>query len=210
MKTIILSSGGSAITDFDLNPFLSKNILDCKIAYITTASKKVPDITYVEKHREKMNARGWNYTEMDIEGKNEKELREMFAGYDVILVEGGNTFFLIKVIRESGFERVIKNLLAQGVIYMASSAGSYVACPSMMMAKWSGRGFEEFGITDFTGMGLVDFCIKAHYTPDDFERMLEKSKELEYPLYLLENDQVMVVRDDRIEFIGPREVKVLN
>lgn len=202
MKTLILTSSGSFITTNNIDHFLPKKIVDCKIAYIITASKKVDDTSYIEKHRQKMNELNFSYTEIDIAGKNEDELKGVLDGYDIVLVEGGNTFYLLKAVRESGFENVIKDLISRRVVYIGSSAGSYVACPSIIMATWSKQRFDKCGITDYTAMNLVPFLIQAHYTPDIQEMLKEKIKDLQYPMRALNDDQAILVRDGEVKLLG--------
>ena len=169
MKTLILSSKGQFITPDNVDRFLPKKLSACKIAYIITASQKSINPDYLEIHRKKMDELHLSYTEMDIAGKNEAELEKMFSSYDIILVGGGNTFYLLKAVRESGFENVIKKLIAKGVVYIGSSAGAYIACPSIIMATWTQRNPDRYNITEYTGMNLVPFLINAHYTPDELE-----------------------------------------
>lgn len=57
MKTLLLASSDQFITTYPLGTLLPKKISDCKIAYITTASKKVNDISYVERHWFSSNSR---------------------------------------------------------------------------------------------------------------------------------------------------------
>ena len=209
MKTTLLASSGSFITAQNLDPILPKKIVDCKIAYITTASKKVDDMSYVERQRERMNEMGLSYTEIDIEGSNEEELRKILAGYDVVIVEGGNTFYLLKAIRESGFESVIKDLIEEGVVYIGTSAGSYVACPSIIMATWSNRGFDRCGVLDYTAMNLVPFLVKAHYVSEDLKELEENTKDLQYQVRPITDDQAILVRDEEIEFLGEGEEVII-
>ena len=193
MKTLILASSGQFITANNVDHFLPKKITDCKIAYIITASKKVDDTGYIERHRQKMDELNFSYTEIDIAGKNEDELKKALDGHNIVMVEGGNTFYLLKAVRESGFDNVIKELINNGVVYVGSSAGSYIACPSIIMATWSNRGFDRCGITDFTAMNLVPFLIKAHYTPDMLETLKEKASGLQYPMRVLNDNQAIHV-----------------
>ena len=202
MKTLILASSGSFITTHNVDNFLPKKIADCKIAYIITASKRVDDTGYIEKHKKKMDELNFSYTEIDIAGKNEDELKKILSKYDIVMVEGGNTFYLLKAVRESGFEKVIRELIEKGVVYIGSSAGSYIACPSIIMVTWSNRGFERCGITDYTAMGLVPFLIKAHYTPDMKAMLEEKAKDLPYPIRVLNDSQAILVRDGEVQLLG--------
>lgn len=202
MSAIILTSSGGFITSNNIDNFLPKKIVDSKIAYIITASKKVPRIDYIHRHKKRMDELGFSYTEIDIDGKNAEELKRELTGYDVVIVEGGNTFYLLKAIRESGFENVIKNLIAQGVVYIGSSAGSYVACPSIIMATFSDRGYDRCDLTDYTAMNLVPFLMIAHYTEDQLELLKEKRKGLQYPLHILNDDQALLVKDGEVQLLG--------
>ncbi len=202
MKTLILTSSGSFITANNIDHFLPKEIADCEVAYIITASKKVDDTSYIDRHRQKMNELNFSYTEIDIAGKNENELKKALDGHDIVMVEGGNTFYLLKAVRESGFENVIKELIKKGVVYIGSSAGLYITCPSIIMATWSNRGFDRCRITDYAGMNLVPFLIKAHYTSDMKAMMEEKAKNLQYPMRVLNDDQAILVRDGEVQLLG--------
>lgn len=209
MKTLILTSSGSFITANNVDNFLLKKITDCKIAYIITASKKVNDTGYIERHRQKMDELNFSYTEIDIAGKNENELKKALDGHDIVMVEGGNTFYLLKAVRESGFENVIKELIENGVVYVGSSAGSYITCPSIVMATWSNRGFDRCGITEYSAMNLVPFLIKAHYTPDMLETLKEKADDLQYPMRVLNDDQAILVQDGEVQLLGGGDEIVL-
>jgi dipeptidase E len=202
MQTLILASSGQFITANNIDHFLPKKIADCKIAYIITASKKVSSTDYIERHRQKMNELNFSYTEIDIDGKNEDELKKALDGHDIVLVEGGNTFYLLKAVRESGFENVIKDLISKGVVYIGTSAGSYITCPSIVIATYSERPKDRCGVTDFTAMNLVPFLIKAHYTPDMLPKLKEIKKEIKYPLHILNDKQALLIRDGEVQLLG--------
>jgi dipeptidase E len=202
MRTLILTSSGSFITANNVDDFLPKKITDCKIAYISTASKKVLDDTYAKNHQQKMKELNFSFSNIDIVGMNENELKKALDGHDIVFVEGGNTYCLLRAVRESNFEKVIRDLISQGVVYIGSSAGSYITCPSIIMSTWTERGFNRCGITDFTGMNLVPFLIKAHYTPDMQKMIIEKAKGLKYPLRVLNDNQALLVRDGEVQLLG--------
>ena len=209
MKTIILASHRQLIAANYIDHFLPKPLSEAKILYITTASKKVSDTGYVERMRQKMNELNFSFTELDIEGKSEQELKKALSSTDIIYVEGGNTFYLLEAVRESGFEKLVKEAIENGVVYWGVSAGSYIACPSIVMATWSGH-FDSDGVTDLTAMNLVPFLIKAHYTPDMLPLLTEKSKDLQLPLFVINDEQAVLVRDGEVQLIGSGEVLTLQ
>ncbi|MBM5789762.1 hypothetical protein FJZ23_01605 [Candidatus Parcubacteria bacterium] len=208
MKTRILASSGHFLATNTINAFLPKPLSGAKILYVTTASKKVNDAGYVERTRETMDELNCFYTEYDIVGKSEEELKKALSSHDIVYVEGGNTFYLLKAVRETAFEKVVKEAIQNGLVYWGVSAGAYIACPSIIMATWSDR-FDRCGITDWTAMNLVPFFVKAHYRPDMLETIKEKSKDLQLPLRALTDEQAVVVRDGEIQLVGVGDEIVL-
>lgn len=160
MKKLLLASNGSfAIEGMKL---LFDDLGQIKLAYITTASKGVDNLDYLKRHKEKMENLGINFEEIDIEGKNESDLKEILKYKNAVYVEGGNAYYLLKSVRESGFEKVIKELIEKGVAYIGSSAGAYLACPTIEMATWKPKQKNRFGVTDLIALNLVPFLVTAH------------------------------------------------
>jgi len=210
MKTLILTSSGQFITANNVDHFLPKKITDCKIAYIVTASKKVSDTGYIDRHRQKMDELNFSYDEIDIAGMNENELKKALDGHDIIMVEGGNTFYLLKAIRETGFAEILKELLNEGKVYIGTSAGAYVMCPTIEVSDWNPDGKDRFGVTDFTALNYVPFVLKVHYKDEQEETVKKGIKTLKYPIHILKDGQGMFVEDGKYTFIGDGEEVKLN
>src|SRR3989338_8130406 len=123
---------------------------EMKIGYVTTASKVTRDRTFFEKVENTISENGYSFEKFDIEDKSKDEMLNFFKNKNVIHVEGGNTFYLLKAIRESGFAEVLKELLNDGKIYIGTSAGAYIMCPTIDVANWNETGRDRFGLTDFS------------------------------------------------------------
>ena len=52
------------------------------------------DLAYLERNRVFFKANGYDIEELDLDGKNEKELRKILQDKELVYVEGGNTFYL--------------------------------------------------------------------------------------------------------------------
>lgn len=201
---LLLSSNGSFVIEKGLK-LLFEDVSKIKLAYITTAGKGSNDKTYLENHREMMKKEGIAFEELDIEGKTENELRELLKDKNAVYVEGGNTFYLLKAARESGFDKVIKELIEKGVPYIGSSAGSYIACPTIEMATWKPKQKDRFGVTDFTAMNLVPFLVVAHYESEFAEVLKEKISQTKYETKLLKDGQAILVEDNNYKLVGEGE-----
>jgi dipeptidase E len=208
--TLILASSGKFITPEHVNQYLARDISTSRIAYITTAADKVDSRDYFIGHQEHMHKLGYIYDGIDIATTGGEELRKVLRHYDVVMVEGGNTFYLLDSVRKSGFANIVKELLTNGVVYVGISAGAYIACPSIVMATWSNRGYDRCGVTDYSAMNLVPFLVKAHYLPAMEPMLKEKIRGMAYPLRAVSDRQAVMVKSGEVRVIGTGEEVVIG
>ncbi|MBI1866421.1 MAG: Type 1 glutamine amidotransferase-like domain-containing protein [Candidatus Staskawiczbacteria bacterium] len=165
-KMLLLTSSGMAGTKEEILSVLSKPADKVRVAHIITASKVQEDTSYTDKDRQLMKEAGFNVEDIDIEGKNKSQLMKILEAVDIIYVQGGNVFYLLKQMRKSGFNKIIKKLLTKGIIYIGVSAGSIVAGKSIETASWKNNK-DKFGLMSLKGLGLVKSNIFVHYKPED-------------------------------------------
>lgn len=176
-----------------------------KIGYITTSSKGARDNFFFENVKSMILNEGYDISEIDIESKTREELRNFFKDKNVIHMEGGNTFYLLKAIRDTGFAEILKELLEDGRIYIGTSAGAYIMCPSIDVSNWDKTGKSRFGVIDFTALNYVPFVLKAHYTNDQEIKIKEGMRDLKYPIRILKDGQGIFCEDGVCKFIGDGE-----
>ncbi len=210
MKKLLLASNGDAVIKWGEEVF-EKPLSKMKMTYITTAMKAVEDINYVLARRKYFQKNNYHFREIDITGKAPAELEKMFADQEAVYVEGGNTFYLLKQMKESGFDKIIGKLVDRGLIYIGSSAGSYVACPTIEPAEWKRRGaVDYFGLKNLSALNLVPFLLVVHYT-SRWQNIIQKSiRESAYPVRILRDGQALLVEGERVVFLGEDEMKLVT
>ncbi|MBV8527219.1 MAG: dipeptidase PepE [Candidatus Dormibacteraeota bacterium] len=127
---------------------------------------------------------------------------------DAILVGGGNTFRLLRALRQYALLDVIRARVAAGVPYFGASAGSNVACPTI-------RTTNDMPIVEtrtFDALNLVPFQINPHYVdppPPELragetrvERLREFLEENDVTVIGLREPSWVVVKDDRMTLHG--------
>ncbi len=205
MKTVFLTSSGlknSSVKEAFIK-IIPKKPSETKIAYILTASKMEAKRDFVDRDRQAMKEIGFQIENSDLEGKNETELLEEFKDKDIVYVQGGDTFFLLKKIKESGFDKVVNKLLTQGKIYFGVSAGTYVACPTIDPATWDRTRDNYYGLENLNAMNLVPFLIKVHYNREKYRVGLKEGiTKSKYPVKILTDDQALLIQDDKVTLIG--------
>ena len=166
-----------------------------KAIFIPTAGDPYDNKDFVEADKIALEKYGLDVVEIDVKNKNEEEIRKTIDGADVVLVAGGDTFYLMEKLKESGADKVIKEFIEKNGVYIGSSAGSIVCCPTI-------EGAEEFDdpslaprLDNYDGMGVFkDVMIPHTHKEKYFERVKRATKKLEskgYKVHLLTDDDVL-------------------
>jgi dipeptidase E len=111
---------------------------------------------------------------------------EAIESADVLFVGGGNSFRLLKSLRELGLIEPVRRRVESGALrYLGSSAGTNMACPSL-------RTTNDMPIVQpdsFEAFGLIPFQINPHYQdPDPGSTHMGETREQRIRPFLEEND----------------------
>lgn len=115
-------------------------------------------ILEVENKKYKMQVKH-NKTNENLEKRHFEENID-FSNYDIIYMIGGNTFYLLKELREKNLAEKIIQAINNGVIYIGSSAGSIILGKTIETAL----PYDEnwVGLENFEGLNIVDGIIIPH------------------------------------------------
>ena len=178
-----------------------------KIGHIITATKGTGGFN--PKYKMIIEESGYHLDSFDIEGKSEEEIRSFLSDKNIIPMEGGSTFYLLKVVRETGFDKILKEELEKGKVYIGTSAGAYLVCPSIEVSTWH-KEQEMFGLTDFTALNYVPFVLKVHYKDEQKELVKEKIKTLKYQIHILRDGEGVFCENGEYKFIGDEKETILE
>lgn len=134
-----------------------------------------------------MEALGFVAEELDLRNYfNNSSIMEHMKKYDAVWFSGGNTFILAKAFRQSGFDKVIEEMVANdNLVYAGYSAAFCVLYSSLRGVELvddkdaSAEGYEPGEIWD--GIGLIDFYPIVHFRSDHHES-IDVEKEYNYVL----------------------------
>lgn len=204
MKKLFLASFASVSLDLIRN-ILPKPPNQLKAAFIPTAGDPYEDKGFVYVDRDALINMGMSVIDVDLKATRNKELEKALSNVDVILVAGGNTFYLLDQVKKSGFDVIVKKLIDKGVIYIGSSAGSILCCPTIEGAKRFDSLTDAPDLTDYTGLNLVDFIIIPHAHKERYkERIQQTTDEMQakgYNVKTFTDDQAISIDGDKVEFL---------
>lgn len=127
-----------------------------RVFFVPFAGVRIHWDDYASKVRDRFAAVGAEV----VSAHEVKSPLEELARADAVAVGGGNTFHLLRHLRETGLGKAIAERAAAGMPYVGWSAGANVACPSI-------RTTNDMPIVETGGLsalGLVPFQINPHYT----------------------------------------------
>lgn len=142
------------------------------------------------------------------------EPAEAVARAEAIVVGGGNTFHLLKLLHDTGLIAAIRTRAAEGIPYVGWSAGANVAGLSI-------RTTNDMPIVQprsFEALSLVPFQINPHYTdaviPEHAgetraERLLEfVAANPGVPVVGLREGSILRLEGGKLELLGPKPARL--
>ena len=141
---------------------------------------------------------------------------EAIENSDAIIVGGGNTWQLVKMLQEKGLMKVIRKKVKQGTPYIGWSAGSNIACPSLKTTN-------DMPIVEpikFKTLKLVPFQINPHYLDDNPANHGGETREVRINEFIEVNRETHVVglregtmlllENNDLALIGKRKARVFK
>lgn len=135
---------------------------------------------------------------------------------ECIVVGGGNTFHLVKMMHETGIMATIRERVELGIPYIGWSAGANVACPSMKTTN-------DMPISEpasFNCLGLVPFQINPHYLDASPQGHAGETREQRIMEFLTVNRNMTVaglregclfwIEGNNVELKGNRSLRVFR
>jgi dipeptidase E len=216
MRLLLISNStnaGEAYLDYpkhQIGKFLGSQSLNC--VFIPYAGVTISFDDYEARVVERFAEVGHSITSIHHASDPVTAIR----GADAIVVGGGNTFQLIKMIQENGLIDPVREKVLGGTPYVGWSAGSNITCPTI-------RTTNDMPILEppsFNGFNLIPFQINPHYTDKNPPGHAGETREDRIMEYLAANpgDTVLGLREGcmfRVEettmkLIGERTVRIFR
>ncbi len=199
-------------------PYLSQNITDliigllgnevdkCKAAIIPTAAREL-----------KKNQKGAKgvykiFTDccfrevefVDIEFEEPRKL----IGYDLIFMTGGDPFYLLKHLKRSGADNLLKELYIKGVFMAGSSAGAMVYGADICMAHYFDNICQREDQEYLAGLSFIPSAVLPHTNllkkenPSFANIVLEYENQSDFPILFIDEGEVKLIINGVIQSVS--------
>ena len=131
-----------------------------------------------------------------------------FFDYACLYIGGGNTFSLLKDLKDSGSFEKIKDYLSRGGIIYGGSAGAIIFGRDLDSCKTDDA--NDVNLTDITGFDMLNgYSLLCHYTSRNDERTIESTNYLLElsklkPIYAIPEEDTIFVDNGDIKIFGSR------
>ena len=196
MKKLILVSMLYQVTD--LVRTIEPELAGKTVTYIPTAGIAEETEGMIEDETNTLESLGLTVEALDVSTASYESIVSTLTKNDIIFVGGGNTFYLLQELRRSGADKILIQEVNKGKLYIGESAGAIIACPDIGYCVGMDSSEKAPELTDYTGLGLVDFYIVPHIGNEEMGEAAEKAVE-EYnsrlDLEVITDKQVIQVED---------------
>lgn len=216
MRLLLISNSTNAGEEYLEYPvpyvkkFLGEESLHC--AFIPYAGVSLSFDEYITKVRKRFQEAGHKITSVH----ETKDPVDLIRTSNAIVVGGGNTWNLLKMVQDNGLIEPVVEEVKNGKPYIGWSAGSNMACPTIKTTN-------DMPITEpsnFNAFNLIPFQINPHYldaNPEGhagetrearIEEFLEANKNI-YVLGLREGT-MLILENDKLRLEGPRNARLFH
>lgn len=216
MRLLLISNStnaGEAYLDYPkyhIKEFLGNQSLNC--LFIPYAGVTISFEDYEKRVKERFAEVGHQITSIH----HASDPAGAIKNAEAIVVGGGNTFQLIKMIQDNGLIEPVREKVMAGTPYVGWSAGSNLTCPTIRttndMPILEPQGFHAFN--------LIPFQINPHYTDLNPPGHAGETREDRIMEYLTANpgDTVLGLREgcmfrveaDQMVLIGEKPVRLFR
>ena len=193
MTKLLLTSTGLAnkkITNLFLG-IINKPVYQIKVIFVPAAARSKEEWNYVGESKRELLSLGILESNIKTLSLDKPVSFKEVKGFDVTYVCGGNTFYLLKKVRETGFDKVIIEFVKTDKLYFGVSAGSILVCPDTSIA--SPFDDNDVNLTDFTGLNLTDIVVSPHYDKKEKPIIDKFKKKSPYKVIPLTDNQALLV-----------------
>lgn len=194
----------------ELVSLVGKNPKNTKVTLVVNAFDNYPADRrqmHVTNLSESLKSAGYNPMLMDLRKYDGDALllKSELSKSDLLWVSGGNVFYLRYLLRKSGLELVLGELINNGMVYGGDSAGAAVIGHDLHGLDLLDNTSEAPEVI-FDGLGITEFIILPHWGNERYQAEIANTKAI-MDKY---NAEVVTISDDQVCTVDGESRQILG
>jgi len=205
-EKIILSGGGNEKQTYMLDEIFLKSIN--KILYIPIAWKN-DDFESCLKWFKNMISQ---HKEVKIEMLIDLSKKINLQDYDAVYIGGGNTFKLLKKIKESKFDEKLIDYYKNGGIIYGGSAGAIILGKDIKIALiCKDKDVNEVKLKATSGLNLIkNYYIQCHFEENQIEEHKKFIGNSEKKIIAIPEESSIFIENEKIKVVGLKPITIIT
>jgi dipeptidase E len=216
MRLLLISNSTNAGEEYlsypvpEIKKFLGEKTLNC--AFIPYAGVTISFNDYTKRVRQRFEEAGHKI----ISVHESENPADVIAESNAIVVGGGNTWQLLKLIQDKGLIEAVRNEVMKGKPYIGWSAGSNMACPTIRTTN----DMPVIQPHDFNAFNFIPFQINPHYLDANPEGHAGETRQARIEEFIEINRNISVlglregtmlkIEKNKVDLIGPGKARLFH
>lgn len=188
--------------------FAGENLVGRTVTFIPTAA--LPDKLdfHIKYSKELLVRMGLIVDELEVSTATHLEIVNKLENNDYIYVAGGNTFFLLQEMNNSGARDLIKKQINAGKLFIGESAGAILVAPNIEYARDTDNPLVAPNLKSFDALDVIDFYPIPHYKDESLMEGVEKiiaKYNTKLQLVPFSNSQAILVKGKEKQIVSKKD-----
>jgi dipeptidase E len=173
-----------------------------KVLFIPNAGDTYEDPYFVKNDFERLAKMGYEVTELDLLNTSQTAESLLASDADAIFAAGGNTFYLLSLLKQTGFDEAIKNWIKHDRLYIGASAGGVVLGPSLEPIVDIDDPSKALTLS-YDSLAVTDIVVLPHYGKEKYKaryHTIWDNFSSKFTLEYLKDDEALI-------FSGPKDFR---
>ena len=203
MKQLFLCSYFAGVKDL-FRQYASEKQLGKQVLFIPTAGNVEEYRGYIDEALQSFADLGFQVEVLDISACDSETAQAKIFQSKLLYVSGGNTFYLLQELKKKQLLSLIKEQIADGMIYVGESAGAVITAEDMDYIRLMDDKAVAKELNDTEALSEVDFYVLPHVGEEPFVESSQATLDTysdQLDLLLLNNHQAVLVEGEEVKVL---------
>ena len=203
MKQLFLCSYFAGVKEL-FRQYASEKQLGKQVLFIPTAGNVEEYRGYIDEALQTFEDLGFQVEVLDILACDRETAQAKFFQSKLLYVSGGNTFYLLQELKKKQLLSLIKERIADGMVYVGESAGAIITAKDIDYNKIMDDKAVAEELYDTAGLDEVDFYVLPHLGEEPFVESAQTTLDTysaQLNLLSLNNHQAVLVEGEEVKVL---------
>lgn len=203
MKQLFLCSYFAGVKDL-FRQYVSEKQLGKQVLFIPTAGNVEEYRGYIDEALQTFEDLGFQVEVLDISACDREEAQAKIFQSKLLYLSGGNTFYLLQELKKKHLLSLIKEQIADGMVYVGESAGAIITAKDIDYNKIMDDKAVAKELNDTEALSEVDFYVLPHVGEEPFVETAQATMDTysaQLNLLSLNNRQAVLVEGEEVKVL---------